>query len=286
MSSVASSLLSEIKTKGFVGPFTACTPEEMKEIRAKIEQDAIDTPSKIYGFPIGRDRHLDCRVIHDLFMRPGISSRLTEIMGPDLHIWRSGFFYKPSGAPETAWHKATVFTEFTDAPILEPPDDDGLHCLTIWIAIDEATIENGCVQLIPGTQEIKMRTAHEEFVKQSNEDKREFGTMKQGFFGYDVQWDLTEEHMKSIVSMECKPGQFFIFDQRTIHGSPPNNSPNRRLAINFRAITPDVKAYGHFLPEGKIEHYGHVFDLSKWGCIQYTGGDPYGYNKIVSPPED
>lgn len=81
-----------------------------------------------------------------------------------------------------------------------------------------------------------MKTSHDEFVNQSNQDNREFGTMKQGFFGYDVNWDLTEEHMRSVVSMECKPGEFFIFDQRTIHGSPPNNSSKRRLAINFRGF--------------------------------------------------
>lgn len=280
-----SELVSEVRTKGFAGPFPACTPEEMQEIRAEIERDVLDTPSKIYGFPIGRDRHLDCPVIWELFKRPSIASKLTEILGPDLLIWRSGFFYKPPGAPETAWHKAAVFTDFTDHPILEPPDPKGLYCLTVWMAIDEATLDNGCVQLIPGTQNIKMKTSQQEVSKQSKEDDREFGSKKEGFFGYKFNYDLTEEHMRTVVSMECKSGEFFIFDQRTVHGSPPNNSSKRRLGINFRVITPNVKAYGHFLPEGKIEHYGNVYDLTKWGCLQYSGEDRYGMNKIVSPPK-
>ncbi len=278
-------LLSEIEKNGFVGPFQACTPEEMQGIRERIERDAIDTPSKIYGFPIGRDRHLDCRVIYELFTRPTIVSKLTQILGSDLLIWRSGFFFKPPGAPETAWHKAAVFTDFTDYPILELPDPNGLFHLTAWIAIDEANLDNGCVQLIPGTKNVKMVTKRQEVVEQTHDQQREFGTKKEGFFGYDVKYDLNSLDLSTVVSMECKPGEFFIFDQRTLHGSPPNLTSKRRIGINFRVITPNVKAYGHFLPQGKIEHYGNVYDLTKWGCLIYSGEDLFGLNKIVEPPK-
>lgn len=278
-------LIAGIEKNGFVGPFQACTPEEMQEMRIRIDRDAVDTPSKIYGFPIGRDRHLDCRVIYELFTLPSIVSKLTQILGPDLLLWRSGFFFKPPGAPETAWHKAAVFTDFTDYPILELPDREGLYNLTAWIAIDEATLENGCVQLIPGTKNVQMVTKNKEVVEQTYDKDREFGSKKEGFFGYEVKYDLDALDLNTIVSMQCKPGEFFIFDQRTLHGSPPNRTSQRRLGINFRVITPNVKAYGHFLPQGKIEHYGNVYDLTNWGCLIYSGEDRFGLNKIVAPPE-
>jgi non-haem Fe2+, alpha-ketoglutarate-dependent halogenase len=282
----SSELLAEVEKNGFAGPFYGCSTEEMDEFRERIERDALDTPSKIYGFPIGRDRHLDCRAIYELFTLPTIVSRLTQILGPDLLLWRSGFFPKPPGAPETAWHKAAVFTDFTKYPILELPNPNGLFQLTAWIAIDEANLENGCVQLIPGTQNVKMMTKRETVVEQSNDRQREFGPKNDGFFGYDVKYDIDSLDMSTVVNMQCKPGEFFIFDQRTLHGSPPNRTDRRRLGINFRVITPDVKTYGHFLPEGKIEHYGKVYDLTKWGCLVYSGEDRFGLNKIVEPPLD
>lgn len=278
-------LRAEIEKNGFAGPFQACTPEEMQSIRAGIEQDVLETPSKVYGFVIGRDRHLDSRVVYDLFTCPEVVSRLTAILGPDLMIWRSGFFYKPAGAPETAWHRARLFQDFTEYPMLELPDDEGLHQLTAWFAIDEATLENGCVQLIPGTHKQEIAVNKEEVVQQSKDKDGRWGADEEGFFGYNVKPDLSSLDLNTVASMECKPGEFFIFNQATLHGSPPNRSSQRRLGVNVRVITPQVRAYYHHLKAGgKVTHYGNTYDLNKWGCVLISGEDRYGLNKMVDPP--
>lgn len=46
-----------------------------------------------------------------------------------------------SAAHEVPWHQ--------DAAVVWPEADDGF-CLTMWIALSDATFENGCVQVIPG----------------------------------------------------------------------------------------------------------------------------------------
>ena len=265
---------------GFTGIYQVCTPDEMAEICSKIDRDVIGTPSDLYGFDTGRDRHLDRKIIYDLITRPAIAERVAQVLDPDTQIWRSNFFFKPPGAPETVWHQTNVFKEFVDHPILEPNDPDSLFQVTVWIAIEEANLANGCVQLIPGTHK-KLAP----IVKTDEEVKGDdtYGYDKQGFFGYNLKREVNFEP-SSVVSMECKPGEFFIFTQRTMHGSPPNNTDKRRLAINFRAIKTDVKAYHHFLSEEKIEHYGHVFDLTRWGCVQLSGEDRFGYNRIARPP--
>lgn len=265
---------------GFVGPFQVCTPEEMAVIRSRIDAEVINTPSDIYGFETGRDRHLDRRVIYDLLTHPAIVQRLIKILGPDLFIWRSNFFFKPPRSPETVWHQANVFKEYTDYPILEPPDPESLFQLTVWIAIDEANLDNGCVQIVPKT--------HKKLAPKAKTDDQirgdgEYGVYQSGFFGYDQGREFSFDPA-TIVSMECKPGEFFIFTQRVIHGSPPNNTDQRRLAINFRAVQTNTKVYHHFLGDDKIEHYGHVFNLTKWGCVLIHGADSFGYNKMAVRP--
>lgn len=266
---------------GFIGPFPAYTPEEMVGIRNRIDAEVIHTPSDIYGFETGRDRHLDRQVIYEFITHPAIVGRLVSILGPDIMIWRSNFFFKPAGAPETVWHQANVFKEYVEHPILEPPDPESLFQLTVWIAIDEANLDNGCVQLVPGTH-------HQLAPKAKTDDEikgdGQYGVYQSGFFGYDQGRKFSFDP-STIVSMECQPGEFFIFTQRVIHGSPPNNTNQRRLAINFRAIQTNTKVYHHFLNDGKIEHYGHVFDLTKWGCILLHGQDQFQYNQMAHKPQ-
>ncbi len=267
---------------GFVGPFAVCTPEQMALIKAEIEREVIDTPSPLYGFEkCPRDRHLDSRTVYDLLTHPAITTRLTQILGPDVMIWRSSFFFKPPGAPETVWHRAEVFKEYVDHPILEQTGEESdLFQLTIWIALDEATLENGCVQFIPGTHKQFFQTK----IQVPGTEAEAFGNDKTGLMGYDVQVDFELDPSK-VFSMECKPGEFFIFDQRTLHGSPANNSDKRRMGVNFRAIQPHVKAYGHFLDDGKITHFGRDWDLSQWGCLLISGEDRCKVNKMVEPPQ-
>ena len=265
---------------GFIGPFKLCSPEEMAIIRQQIEAEVINTPSSIYGFEkCPRDRHLDARTVYDLCTHPTVRDRLTSLLGPDLLIWRSSFFFKPPGAPATVWHRANVFKEYVDNPILEVAESDDLFQLTTWIALDEATMENGCVQFIKGSHKEYYKTV----ITKPDDQPENFGNDKKGLMGYDVQVDFELDESR-LVNMECQPGEFFIFDQRTLHGSPPNTSTKRRMGVNFRAIQPHVRAYGHFLDDGKIDHFGRSWDLSRWGCVVLSGEDKLGVNKIAAPP--
>lgn len=269
---------------GFVGPFPMCTPEEMAEIRTTM-REVLHSQNKIYGFDkaVGRDRHLDTPAVYDIVKHPAATERIAQLLGPDLMVWRSTFFLKPPGAPEIVWHAASIFEEFTDNPILEPPDVNGFFQITTWLAIDEVTLANSPIQLAAGTH----RTMRPQGRSDKTRDRRQacdrFGTDQKGFVGYDMDDDFEIDQSK-VHTMLCKPGEFFIFDQRTVHRSPPNNSPNRRLAFAFRTIRADVKAYGQFLPQGRIEHYGETWDLAKWGCVLTHGRDPYHLNKMAEPP--
>jgi len=273
---------------GYIGPLTLCSPEEMADFRRRIEAEVLDkAPLDAFGVKLSRDRHLDSPAIWDLITQPVLEDYLSQILGPEMQIWRSSLFVKPPGAPATVWHQTNVFKEFVEEPILDPPDKESLFQVTTWIAIDEASVENGCVQLMPGTHKTFYSTAPGALQQLKEENKLDdtdgdYGAQSQGFFGYDIKFKYELDPSK-VVNMECKPGEFFIFTQRTLHGSPPNTSDKRRFGLSFRTVQSDVKVYHKFLPDGKIEHYGETFDLTKWGCVQ-LGADSRQLNKIATRP--
>lgn len=253
--------------RGFTGPLTAVSESEMREFSRQLDEE-LARESKAFGRKTVRDRHLDNPLVLDLFMKSSIVDRIAQLMGPNLLLWRSQVFNQEPGAPPITWHQATTYMlEDYQRPILEPEDINQLFQLTTWIAVDEATVENGCLQFLPGTQ-TKIRTLNL--------------NAKDGF--YAAKFELDRPVMDDdIVSMELKPGQFVIFSERTIHGSPGNRSNRRRLGINFRSVLPSTKIYRE-----QSEHYAmhlqETWQLDNWGVILQRGVDAYGYNKIIPPP--
>ncbi len=133
---------------GVIGPYTLCEPEEMAAYRNRIEEEvlAIQPSFKSLGATPNSPRHyrhLDCRVVNDLCAHPAIVDRLASLFGPNLLLWRTSILLKETGADEGLrfpWHQdGTYFKLVPEANV------------SFWLAIDEATEENGCVQLIPGT---------------------------------------------------------------------------------------------------------------------------------------
>jgi non-heme Fe2+,alpha-ketoglutarate-dependent halogenase len=253
---------------GFLGPFTLCPREDMIELREEIMRE-LGLPSAVYGFQTGRDRHLDCETVYRLARRPGLSERLAQILGPNLLLWRSQVFLKPPGSPGVAWHQASTYLmEAISRPTLFPPDMNQLFQLGAWLAFDDVDVANGCLQLIPGSHR-RIRTMR-------------LGGRGAGSFG---KADITLEHEYrpgQEVSMEMKAGQFVIFTEQVIHGSPPNRSNRRRWGMAFRVVPPEVVVYGDARWHN-VAYLNEQYDLAKWGAVVLRGADTAGVNRIIDP---
>ena len=94
--------------QGFLGPYTAWSPEEAAEFKPII-LDRMSCPSQIYGFKTVRDRHLDSATLFKACTHPAIVERCASILGPDLLLWRSNFFHKPPGCGPVMWHRGRDF---------------------------------------------------------------------------------------------------------------------------------------------------------------------------------
>ena len=65
---------------------------------------------------------------------------LTRVIGPDVKAMQSMLFIKAEGKPGQAWHQDEYFIPTRDRSLT-----------AAWIALDDATTENGCLWVLPGS---------------------------------------------------------------------------------------------------------------------------------------
>ena len=143
-------------------------------------------------------------------------------------------------------HFRLVHQDYDDWPI-EP-----YLVISAWIAIDEATVENGCIQILPGSH-------REMFPLVPTPDE-----VIDGFPRMAKPGSFDDSNP---VNMELKPGQFFLFNERLLHRSSANNSAKRRMGLAVRCITPIVR----------------ILDQND-SAILISGTDRMGFNKLIEPP--
>jgi len=78
--------------------------------------------------------------MHRMLVHPPIVEVLSQLIGPDVKCMQSMLFVKNAGKPGQAWHQDETFIPTTDASLTG-----------VWIALDDATIENGCLWVQPGS---------------------------------------------------------------------------------------------------------------------------------------
>ena len=76
-----------------------------------------------------------------LLLQPGLGKFVTEVAGIDgVRIWHDQALIKGPYSNPTAFHLDVPFWSFKSA-----------DAITIWMALDDATIENGCLYYVPGS---------------------------------------------------------------------------------------------------------------------------------------
>jgi phytanoyl-CoA hydroxylase len=77
--------------------------------------------------------------IRDFVQRPEFVAITTTILGPDVDLyWNQAVFKMPEGEQQFPWHQDDGYTPVTPSPYL-----------TLWLALNDATIQNGCISVLP-----------------------------------------------------------------------------------------------------------------------------------------
>ncbi len=133
-----------------------------------------------------------------------------QLIGADIVLWGSQAFCKPHGdGMEVPWHQDGKFWP------IRP-----LATCTVWVAIDDSLLENGCLRVIPGSH-------REKILHQHLMEKRSNVVLTQ-------QIESKVFDPSSAIDIELEAGQMSLHDVYLIHGSNPNRSPRRRAGFAIR----------------------------------------------------
>lgn len=289
--------LANFQRDGFIGPLTIYTPEEMAEIWKQVRRKLPDRskaayPADSYGAATNisnYDRHLDIDLLSQHITHPSIVAPVSGILGEDVLCWRTEFFPKYPGDEGTDWHQADTFANASGKPQIlwpgETEDRFGKGTLTVWTAFTDATIENGCLEIIPGTHnkmnydETKSMSYQTGIVNNLEKDGK-----NRGFFGYDYRELQIDPHWKpdenQAVPLVMKAGQCVIFWSTLMHASYPNISEkNYRMGFATRYAPSYVDIYPN---TDRVQEYGGSIPLDKFGCVIVSGKNCNENNRIAS----
>lgn len=179
-------------------------------------------------YPDVRSEHLGHLYMKDdpFWLRLISDERLLDLaeifVGPDIALFASHYISKPPFTGQAVlWHQDAAFWP------LEP-----MNVVTLWLAIDESTPENGCVRLVPGTHNLDIKAMRGV-------------TDTDNVLGAEIAVDVDESQA---VDMVLRPGDVEVHHPMIVHGSNANTSPKRRAGLTIRYIPTSTRITGEEQP--------------------------------------
>jgi len=161
------------------------------------------------------------------------------VVGPNIGLWSSHFISKPPHTGKaTPWHEDSSYWNGRISTM------EGI--CTVWLAIDRAMPENGCMSVIPGTH----TNGFSEYEAVNTEEN---------IFGTEIKADQFDQSTAVYFSLE--PNECSLHEARIIHGAKANTSQYRRAGYTMRYFPTTSKVY----PERNAGHklwLAHGIDIA------------------------
>jgi phytanoyl-CoA hydroxylase len=164
-------------------------------------QERLNNVRKIGQFT-DYDERLKCIAFH-----PKLQPILEQILGAKAELYQSMALIKPPRGREKPWHQDHAYFDLTlDTKVVG-----------VWIALDDATIENGCMRVVPGWHH---GATHPHFLRRD--------------------WQLCDDQSKAFktqaLAVPLKPGGCLLFDSFLPHGTPSNFTNAHRKALQYHYV--------------------------------------------------
>lgn len=167
--------------------------------------------------------------VKDIMLDPRIGKMVATLAGVEgIRIWHDQALIKRPWANPTSWHLDTPFWSFSDR-----------RALSIWVALDDVTLENGCLFFIPGS--------HQKTTFQKTEIGKNIGGI------FEAYPEFKSSASQPVV---IKAGSCSFHNGLTIHGAHANMTPGFRRAMTC-AYMPDGSTYNG-IPNVLPDEYLHT----------------------------
>jgi len=228
---------------GFVFPIDVLTPEEVRAWRGELQAweatrgQPIDFPEKSKSYLLF---HWADQLVH----HPKVLDAVEDVIGPDILVYHSTLFLKEAHTHAyVRWHQ--------DSPYfyLDPHEH-----VTAWVALSDATVEAGCMRVLPGSHK---------WGAFEHDDQPEPGNMIRRGQGISERFDHETGHFMPVLA-----GQMSLHHTDLVHASGANNSQDRRIGFAISYIPAHVRSIGHVKPSAlcvRGRDHGHFVPEQRLG---------------------
>ncbi len=177
--------------------------DEVQQLKSECI-DILETVQKETGSVAGHGVHVGLAARSSVFQEAVADERLldilAEILSPDIEFLSDKVVFKNDSMTfASPWHQDWSYWY-------------GAHKYSIWVALDDATVENGCLKLFPGSH--KSAIVHD-------------GDANDGHgFGNRLKPEAVDE--TKAITAEIEAGGAVFFHDLTLHSSHPNRSGAER----------------------------------------------------------
>lgn len=235
---LSSEQLADFNRDGYLTGIPIFSSDEIAGHRAFFDEQLEKVMAAGLGSYSISSAHLKYGMIYDLLGNPRILRCVRDLIGPDIIGLASHYFCKmPKDGKTVSWHQDASYWPLTPS-----------KTVTVWLAIDDADIANGCMRFVAGSHlhgQLEFRTSEASeanVLNQTVDDVERYG---------------------HLVDVELTAGQISLHSDLLLHSSHYNQSERRRCGLTMRYCTPDVRAISGF-------------DWEKEGVI-LGGADPSGH---------
>jgi Phytanoyl-CoA dioxygenase (PhyH) len=234
---------------GFLSPVAALTREQAAQYRQKLEgfEETVGGPltSDATDARYRSRTHILLAWVHTLTRHPAILDAVEALIGPNILVYTSTWFIKEPESPAiAAWHQdATYFG-------LRPYEH-----VTAWLALTDATAENGCMEFLPGSHR-KGQLPHRAGVVAASVNRA----------GQAVVGAIDDA---PAVHGPLRAGEFSLHHTLCLHRSQPNRSAERRIGLAISYVPTHVQHLG-------VKH--------KTPALLVRGVDTFGHFQLEPSP--
>ncbi|HTO54992.1 MAG TPA: phytanoyl-CoA dioxygenase family protein [Myxococcota bacterium] len=225
--------VSELCTRVEAGSDVASALRLVEPALRRAEGSAADRTSKLFRI------HRHEPVFNAFCRNPRLLALVASLLGPDLDCFLSQFIFKNPGALGQPWHQDAFYFPFDRRPQVG-----------VWLAVTAATLENGPLWVLPGSQR--------EPIHAVVPDRREHAQM-----GYV---EIVDHDVSGERPVLLEPGDLLVFHGQLMHKSTDNRSESLRAAMVY-----------HYGEAGTVDHTLRFrdFTLNDWLPV-LRAGKPVG----------
>ena len=245
--------IAQFTQDGFYFPIKILDDQQVAACRTHLEDF-----ERAQGEPIGgvqrNKAHLLFKWIDDLMRHSTILDAVEDLIGPDLLCWNTFFWNKEAGSDTfVSWHQDLRYWGL-----------DTNDLVTVWLALSPATLESGCMRVLPGSHQGDL-LPHKDEYRPDNMLTR----------GQEIEVEVDES---KTVAMPLQPGEVSLHNVRLAHASSPNRSSERRIGLSL-----------HYMPTcttqvvGEWDSAALVRGEDRFGHFAHTPRPTKDFDPAVAP---